>query len=98
MPANAGTGDVDVVVFMKLLADTEAYWTLEDNIRAIRFTRSENDMGQKLSWRWQQTSVDGTVLILEFLADAGDEKGGMLQELPSEGLVSATRRTIKTTR
>ena len=33
--------------------------------------------------------VDGTVLVLEFLADAGDKKGGELQELPSEGAVSA---------
>ena len=29
------------------------------------------------------------MLIREFLADAGDEKGGALQELPSEGAVSA---------
>ena len=91
VPAHAGTGDVDVVVDMKLLADTEAYRTLEDNIRAIGFTRSENDKGQKLSWRWQQELVDGTVLILEFLTDGGDEKGGALQELPSEGAVSAIR-------
>lgn len=89
VPAHAGTGDVDVVVDMKLLADTEAYRTLEDNIRAIGFKRSENDQGKKLSWRWQQELADGTVLILEFLADAGDEKGGALQELPSEGAVSA---------
>ena len=89
VPAHAGTGDVDVVVDMKLLADTEAYRTLEENIRAIGFTRSENDNGQKLSWRWQQELVDGTVLILEFLADAGDAQGGALRELPSEGAVSA---------
>jgi|TARA_R110002126_G_scaffold86592_3_gene209101 hypothetical protein len=89
VPAHAGTGDVDVVVDMKLLADTEAYRTLEENIRAIGFTRSENSKGQKLSWRWQQELVDGTVLILEFLADAGDEQGGVLRELPSEGAVSA---------
>ncbi len=89
VPAHAGTGDVDVVVDMKLLADTEAYQTLEDNIKAIGFVRSENDDGKKLSWRWQQELVDGTVLILEFLADAGDKKGGALQELPSEGAVSA---------
>ena len=91
VPAHAGTGDVEVVVDMKLLADTEAYRTLEDNIRVIGFTRSENDKGQKLSWRWQQELVDGTVLILEFLTDGGDEKGGALQELPSEGAVSAIR-------
>ena len=41
VPAHAGTGDVDVVVDMKLLADTEAYRTFEDNIRNIGFERSE---------------------------------------------------------
>ncbi|MPQ96118.1 hypothetical protein [Thioclava sp. JE_KL1] len=46
VPVHAGTGDVDVVVDMKLLADIEAYRTLEDNIRAIGFTRSENDKGR----------------------------------------------------
>lgn len=89
VPAHAGTGDVDVVVDMQLLADTKAYRTLEANIRAIGFTRSENDKGKKLSWRWQRKLDDRTVLILEFLADAGDEKGGALQELPSDGAVSA---------
>ena len=89
VPAHAGTGDVDVVVDMKLLADTEAYRTFEDNIRNIGFERSENEKGKKLSWRWQQELADGTVLILEFLADAGDAQGGALQELPSEGSVSA---------
>lgn len=43
VPAHAGTADVDVVVDMQLLADTEAYRTLEDNIRAIGFTRSETN-------------------------------------------------------
>ncbi|MGI3187436.1 hypothetical protein [Nioella aestuarii] len=89
VPAHAGTGDVDVVVDMALLADTEAYRTLEDNIRGIGFERAENDRGQKQSWRWQRHLADGTVLILEFLTDVGDATGGRLQELPTEGNVSA---------
>ena len=88
-PAHAGTGDVDVLVDMGLLVDTQAYSTLEENIRAIGFKRSVNDKGQKQSWRWQRRHDHSMVLILEFLADAGDATGGALQELPSEGAVSA---------
>ena len=89
VPAHAGTGDVDVLVDMNLLVDTQAYSTLEDNIRAIGFKRSLNDKDQRLSWRWQRQHDHGIVLILEFLADAGDAHGGALQELPSDGAVSA---------
>lgn len=89
VPAHAGTGDVDVLVDMSLLVDTQAYSTLEENIRAIGFERSLNDRDQRLSWRWQRQHDHGIVLILEFLADAGDAHGGALQELPSDGAVSA---------
>ena len=88
-PAHAGTGDVDVLVDVNLLVDTQAYRTLEENIKAIGFERSLNEKGQKQSWRWQRQLDHGMVLILEFLADAGDARGGALQELPSEGAVSA---------
>ena len=89
VPAHAGTGDVDVLVDMGLLVDTQAYRTLEENIKAIGFKRSLNEKGRRLSWRWQRNHADGMVLILEFLADAGDAQGGALWELPSEGAVSA---------
>ena len=89
VPAHAGTGDVDVLVDVSLLVDTQAYRTLEENIRAIGFKRSVNNKGQKQSWRWRRQLDHGMVLILEFLADAGDTRGGALQELPSEGAVSA---------
>ena len=89
VPAHVGTGDVDVLVDVNLLVDTQAYRTLEENIRAIGFKRSVNDKGQKQSWRWQRQLDYGMVLVLEFLADAGDARGGELQELPPESAVSA---------
>jgi len=45
----AGTRDVDVVVDLQILANTEAYHTLEENLKKMRFERAENDKGQKLS-------------------------------------------------
>ena len=48
VPAHAGTLDVDVVIDLQMLVDTGAYYTLEDNLRRMRFERAENRIGQKL--------------------------------------------------
>ena len=89
VPAHAGTGDVDVVVDLAILADTEAYRTLEENLRMMGFARAENDDGRKQSWRWKTTLEAGTTMILEFLADDPERAGGKVQELPAKGKVSA---------
>ncbi|MBX9860598.1 MAG: antitoxin [Sphingomonas sp.] len=89
VPAHAGTGDVDVVVDLAILADTEAYRTLEENLRMMGFDRAENDEGRKQSWRWKTTLETGTTMILEFLADDPERAGGKVQELPAKGKVSA---------
>jgi hypothetical protein len=76
VPAHAGTRDVDVVIDLQILADTEAYHTLEENLKRMGFERAENDKGQKLSWRWQARTEHGALMILEFLADAPAIAGG----------------------
>ena len=35
VPPHAGTGDVDIVVELQLLADTEAYHSLEENFKKL---------------------------------------------------------------
>ena len=87
--AHAGTLDVDIVIDLQILTDTEAYHTLEDNLRKIRFERAENDKGQKLSWRWQTRTEHGALMVLELLADAPDIAGGKVQPLPTDGTISA---------
>ena len=47
--------DVDIVIDLQMLVDTDAYHTLEENLSKMRFERSENDRGQKLSWRQTRT-------------------------------------------
>jgi hypothetical protein len=89
VPAHAGTLDVDVVVDLQILADTEAYHTLEDNLRKMGFERAENDQGQKLSWRWRTRTEHGATMVLELLADAPEIAGGRVQPLPTEGRISA---------
>lgn len=89
VPAHAGTQDVDVVIDLQILANTEAYNSLEDNLKKMKFERAENESGKKLSWRWQTRTETGVLIVLELLADAPDIAGGRVQPLPTDGTISA---------
>ena len=89
VPAHAGTLDVDIVIDLQILADTAGYHTLEENLRAMRFERSMNDRGQRLSWRWQTRTESGALMVVELLADAPEVAGGRVEPLPREGNLSA---------
>ena len=89
VPAHAGTMDVDIVIDLQILADTEAYHTLEDNLKKMGFERAENEQKQKLSWRWQTRTEHGALMVLELLADAPEIAGGKVQPLPTDGTISA---------
>lgn len=89
VPAHAGTMDVDVVIDLKLLAETEAYRSLEHNFKKLGFERAENENQQKLSWRWQVRTESGALMVLELLADAPEVAGGRVQPLPMGGAISA---------
>lgn len=89
VPAHAGTLDVDIVIDLQILADTDAYHTLEENFKKMGFERAENEQNQKLSWRWQTHTEHGALMILELLADAPDIAGGKVQPLPTDGTISA---------
>lgn len=89
VPLHAGTLDLDVVIDLVVLEDTESYRTLEDNLKKIGFEREENDKGQKVSWRWKVRMDDGTKIVLELLADHPDLRGGRAQPLPDQGQISA---------
>jgi len=84
---HAGTGDVDVVVVVEqqVLADTEAYRTLEENLKKMGFERAKNAKGQPQSWRWQAKTDSGGSIVLEFLADDPERDGGKVAPLPDEG-------------
>lgn len=88
IPAHAGTGDVDVVIQLQMLNETEAYHSLEDNFKKLGLTRGTNTKGQSVSWRWE-ISTGGTKVAIELLADDPDKSGGKVVELPTEGSVSA---------
>ncbi|MBB5224552.1 hypothetical protein HNP73_004523 [Amaricoccus macauensis] len=89
VPAHAGTGDVDIVVQLQMLVDTDAYHTLEDNLKKLGFGRGTNSKGKPVSWRWETKSPSGTAIIVEILADDPEKSGGKVMELPTDGNVSA---------
>lgn len=89
VPAHAGTGDVDIVIDLALLTDTDAYKTLEENLHKIGFARAENEDGVKRSWQWQIEIDEGLIVLLEFLAEGPEGKAGVAEPLPSDGNVSA---------
>lgn len=89
IPPHAGTGDIDILVDMAILADTEAYRTLEKNLKAMGFERGENEKGHKVNWRWKAKTQTGSTLILEFLAYNPDKEGGKMTEIPTAGNVTA---------
>ena len=89
VPAHAGTLDVDIVIDLQILADTDAYSTLEDNLRRMTFEPFTNDKGQQSLWRWQTRTEHGALMVVELLADAPEIAGGKIQPLPTEGTISA---------
>jgi hypothetical protein len=89
VPAHAGTSDVDVVIELQMLTETEAYHTLEENLKKMGFERSENSKGEKLSWRWHTYTEDRALVVLELLADNPELSGGKVQPLPTDGSISA---------
>jgi hypothetical protein len=89
VPAHAGTSDVDVVVDMALLADTDAYATLEENLTKIGFTRVTKPDGKRVNWRWQILTDNGNTIVLEFLSWDPNRKVAAAQELPTPGNITA---------
>lgn len=89
VPPHAGTQDVDIVIDLQILADTEAYHTLEENLKKMAFERAENAEGKKLSWRWQTKTEHGVTVILELISESVELGGGKVQALPTEKSISA---------
>ncbi|HMG47758.1 MAG TPA: antitoxin [Allosphingosinicella sp.] len=89
VPRHAGTGDVDIVLALEILGDTDAYRTLEENLDAMGFHRALNKNGNPQSWRWVAQVEGGPTMILEFLTEHAELGGGEVKVLPTEGKVSA---------
>ncbi|MBX9725146.1 MAG: hypothetical protein K2X81_27330 [Candidatus Obscuribacterales bacterium] len=88
VPPHAGTQDVDIVIDLQILADTDAYHTLEENLKKMGFERAENEDGKKLSWRWKTKTEANVTVILELISESEELGGGKVQALPTEKAIS----------
>jgi hypothetical protein len=89
VPHHAGTKDVDVVLDVQLLTNTEAYRTLEENFAKIGLQRGANAANKKVAWKWVTKTEHNAMLELELLTEDPKLVGGKVQEIPGEGNVSA---------
>ncbi len=89
VPGHAGTGDVDIVVDLTVITDTEAYKTLEQNLERLGFERARNEDGVPQSWRWQTKTAHGATMVVEFLADDPAHPEIKAKPLPSQKRISA---------
>ena len=89
IPAHVGTLDVDIVIDLQILTDTEGYHTLEENLQKMGFERSTNASGQILSWRWQIYMGRNELIFIELLTDSPRIAGGKVESLPTKGAISA---------
>jgi hypothetical protein len=85
---HAGTTDVDLVVSLELMAETEAYRTLEKNLKEMGFERSVED-GRPVHWRWRNPITETVTVLVELLCDDRSAKPGSTVSLPGERRLSA---------
>ena len=64
-PAHAGKLDVDLVIDLQILADTQAQHALEGNIQEMGFEWAVNSAATKLAWPWQTRSEHAALMVLE---------------------------------
>jgi hypothetical protein len=88
VPPHAGTMDVDIVIDQTVLADIEAYATLEENLHRMGFQRGTNAQGTRVSWRWEIRLDKRNVMQIEFLTET-PEAGGRVVEIRAHGGLSA---------
>ena len=81
---HAGTVDVDLVLDLDKLQETEAYKTLAQNLKRVGLQRAENEEGQIQHFRWVSTDPDG-VAAIDLLCPSRDQKGGSVQPLAKVG-------------
>lgn len=84
-----GTLDIDLVIGVELIADTEAYLSLEKNLKRMGFERTEIEAGRPRHFQWRRAVDDRHVVIVELLCDAEDSQGGRPISLPGERRLSA---------
>jgi hypothetical protein len=88
-PPHVGTADVDLVLSLDLLAEVDAYETLEKNLKDLSFERGTSDEGRRQNFSWIRPVGDGRSVVVDLLCDpaaAGDRR---VAPIPGERQLSA---------
>lgn len=86
---HVGTTDVDLVLDFEVLAEIEAYQTLEQNLKAMGFSRETNEQGKPQNFRWKRSISENITIIVDLLCDVEAVQGGRVAPLPTQGNISA---------
>ncbi|MCA9796114.1 MAG: nucleotidyl transferase AbiEii/AbiGii toxin family protein [Candidatus Eremiobacteraeota bacterium] len=78
---HVGTVDVDLMLDLDQLEDTEAYRTLEQNLKRMGLKRSQNEDGQAQHFRWTTVEPDDFAAIDLLCPALKDQPGGSIQPL-----------------
>ena len=90
-PPHVGTTDVDLVLDLEVLATTEAYRRLEQNLRSLGFERGQNVEGNAQHFSWRKPVSSGATIVVDLLCDADIAEGGQIATLPGERRLSALK-------
>lgn len=88
-PPHVGTTDVDLVLSLELLAQVEAYETLEKNLKNLGFQRGANDEGRRQNFSWLRSVGEGRSVVVDLLCDPADAGDRRVASLPGEKQLSA---------
>ena len=83
---HVGTTDVDLVVDLEEIAETDAYKTLEQNLKKLGLKRGQNEDGRAQHFRWTRTKDGAATTTVELLCPAPtDEEAGKVRSLKDGG-------------
>jgi hypothetical protein len=83
---HVGTTDVDLVVDLEAIAETDAYRTLEQNLKKLGLERGKNEDGRAQHFRWTRTKDGASTATVELLCPAPeDEEAGKVRSLKEDG-------------
>lgn len=87
VPPYTGTGDIDLVMDLAIMADPDAYSTFEEALLSQGFRPLGPE--DKPSWKWEFTTDSKTKIRIEFLADDPNMGGGKPKSIPEHGRLAA---------
>lgn len=86
---HVGTLDIDLVVELEVLAQTEAYARLEQNLKRLGFERTSNEEGNPRHFQWRKSVSGRQSVVVDLLQDAEPHDGGRGIVVPGERRLSA---------